>query len=219
MTSSSSFSIVFSGAVKAMFTPRISLPPLCRGLGGLEGSSQRSLQRNGTIRKTFSGGMAAIRRHSQCIAVKLQAVSVPFHSLSPENVLKVSLNSVSLSPPGRTLWWTWFVEPGRCSCSVWAQSPTVETLTSQPSESSCTPHRSCRPCSSTAQVRSMLTLYLMISYTITYVFLQHTIMDRIPVGAQFNNLCFWINNLYFQCSITHRTYTRKTRLMANTVNY
>ncbi|XP_026212504.1 unconventional myosin-XVIIIb isoform X2 [Anabas testudineus] len=61
------------GAVKAMFTPTISLPPLCRGLGGLEGSSQRSLQRNGTIRKTFSGGMAAIRRHSHCIAVKLQA--------------------------------------------------------------------------------------------------------------------------------------------------
>uniref|UniRef100_A0A3Q3WV61 Myosin motor domain-containing protein n=1 Tax=Mola mola TaxID=94237 RepID=A0A3Q3WV61_MOLML len=61
------------GVVKAMFTPRISVPPLCRGLGGLEGGSQRSLQRNGTIRKTFSGGMSAIRRHSQCIAVKLQA--------------------------------------------------------------------------------------------------------------------------------------------------
>uniref|UniRef100_H3D7U1 Myosin motor domain-containing protein n=1 Tax=Tetraodon nigroviridis TaxID=99883 RepID=H3D7U1_TETNG len=60
------------GAVKAMFSPRISLPPLCRGLGGLEGSSQRSLQRNGSIRKTFSGGMSAMRRHSQCIAVKLQ---------------------------------------------------------------------------------------------------------------------------------------------------
>uniref|UniRef100_A0A096MAQ4 Myosin XVIIIB n=1 Tax=Poecilia formosa TaxID=48698 RepID=A0A096MAQ4_POEFO len=59
--------------VKAMFTPRISLPPLCRGLAGLEGGSQRALQRNGIIRKTFSGGMAAIRRHSQCIAVKLQA--------------------------------------------------------------------------------------------------------------------------------------------------
>uniref|UniRef100_A0A665VUN8 Myosin motor domain-containing protein n=1 Tax=Echeneis naucrates TaxID=173247 RepID=A0A665VUN8_ECHNA len=57
----------------AMFTPTVSVPPLCRGLGGLEGSSQRSLQRNGTIRKTLSGGMAAIRRHSQCIAVKLQA--------------------------------------------------------------------------------------------------------------------------------------------------
>lgn len=62
--------------VKDMFTSRISVPPLCRGLGGLEGRSQRSLQRNGTIRKTFSGGMAAVRRHSQCISVKLQAVSV-----------------------------------------------------------------------------------------------------------------------------------------------
>ncbi|XP_044000663.1 unconventional myosin-XVIIIb-like isoform X1 [Gambusia affinis] len=61
------------GVVKAMFTRRISLPPLCRGLAGLEGGSQRALQRNGIIRKTFSGGMAAIRRHSQCIAVKLQA--------------------------------------------------------------------------------------------------------------------------------------------------
>ncbi|MED6247761.1 hypothetical protein ATANTOWER_016067 [Ataeniobius toweri] len=59
--------------VKTMFTSRIYLPPIYRGLGGLEGSSQRALQRNGTIRKTFSGGMAAIRRHSQCIAVKLQA--------------------------------------------------------------------------------------------------------------------------------------------------
>uniref|UniRef100_A0A3Q2CNT6 Myosin motor domain-containing protein n=1 Tax=Cyprinodon variegatus TaxID=28743 RepID=A0A3Q2CNT6_CYPVA len=62
-----------STCCSTMFTPRISLPPLCRGLGGLEGGSQRALQRNGTIRKTFSGGMAAIRRHSQCIAVKLQA--------------------------------------------------------------------------------------------------------------------------------------------------
>lgn len=66
-----------------MFTPRISLPPLCRGLGGLEGSSQRSLQRNGTIRKTFSGGMSAMRRHSQCIAVKLQTVSIRFQPLLP----------------------------------------------------------------------------------------------------------------------------------------
>ncbi|XP_017287758.1 unconventional myosin-XVIIIb isoform X2 [Kryptolebias marmoratus] len=61
------------GVVKAMFTPSISLTPLCRGLGGLEGSCQHALLRNSTIRKTFSGGMATIRRHSQCIAVKLQA--------------------------------------------------------------------------------------------------------------------------------------------------
>uniref|UniRef100_A0A3Q2Q8E1 Unconventional myosin-XVIIIb n=1 Tax=Fundulus heteroclitus TaxID=8078 RepID=A0A3Q2Q8E1_FUNHE len=61
------------GVIKTLFRPRISVPPLCRGLGGLEGGSQRALQRNGTIRKTFSGGMAAIRRYSHCIAVKLQA--------------------------------------------------------------------------------------------------------------------------------------------------
>ncbi|XP_073686333.1 unconventional myosin-XVIIIb-like [Garra rufa] len=61
------------GAVKALFSPRASIPPLCRGLGGVEGGSQRSLERCGTVRKTLSGGMAALRRHSQCIAVKLQA--------------------------------------------------------------------------------------------------------------------------------------------------
>ncbi|XP_056117414.1 unconventional myosin-XVIIIb-like isoform X3 [Rhinichthys klamathensis goyatoka] len=60
-------------AVKAVFGPRASVPPLCRGLGGVEGGSQRSLERSGTVRKTLSGGMAALRRHSQCIAVKLQA--------------------------------------------------------------------------------------------------------------------------------------------------
>uniref|UniRef100_A0A8C2BHU1 Myosin motor domain-containing protein n=1 Tax=Cyprinus carpio TaxID=7962 RepID=A0A8C2BHU1_CYPCA len=52
--------------------PRASMPPLCRGLGGVEGGSQRSLERCGTLRKTLSSGMASLRRHSQCIAVKLQ---------------------------------------------------------------------------------------------------------------------------------------------------
>uniref|UniRef100_A0A8C2H325 Myosin motor domain-containing protein n=1 Tax=Cyprinus carpio TaxID=7962 RepID=A0A8C2H325_CYPCA len=61
------------GAVKALFSPRASMPPLCRGLGGVEGGSQRSLERCGTLRKTLSSGMASLRRHSQCIAVKLQA--------------------------------------------------------------------------------------------------------------------------------------------------
>uniref|UniRef100_A0AAY4B1S9 Myosin motor domain-containing protein n=1 Tax=Denticeps clupeoides TaxID=299321 RepID=A0AAY4B1S9_9TELE len=59
--------------VKALFSPRASLPPLCRGLGGVEGGSQRSLERSSIIRKTFSAGLAAIRRHSHCISVKLQA--------------------------------------------------------------------------------------------------------------------------------------------------
>ncbi|KAL4609513.1 unconventional myosin-XVIIIb-like [Arapaima gigas] len=59
-------------AVKSLFGPRASVPPLCRGLGGVEGGSQRALQRSGIIRKTFSGGLAAVRRQSCCISVKLQ---------------------------------------------------------------------------------------------------------------------------------------------------
>lgn len=139
--------------VKAMFMPRISVPPLCRGLGGLEGASQRSLQRNGTIRKTFSGGMSAIRRHSQCISVKLQAVSMPLHALHPKNICQVSLFTVSVSLSScRMLLWTWFVVPGQCSCSVFMQRLAVEGLMFQHSEFSCSPHRSCQPCSSIAQV-------------------------------------------------------------------
>uniref|UniRef100_A0A8C1NDG2 Myosin XVIIIB n=1 Tax=Cyprinus carpio TaxID=7962 RepID=A0A8C1NDG2_CYPCA len=63
---------VLNATVKALFSPRASMPPLCRGLGGVEGGSQRSLERCGTLRKTLSSGMASLRRHSQCIAVKLQ---------------------------------------------------------------------------------------------------------------------------------------------------
>ncbi|XP_076842626.1 unconventional myosin-XVIIIb isoform X2 [Brachyhypopomus gauderio] len=62
-----------NGAVKALFGPRASVPALCRSLGGVEGGSQRSLERSGMVRKTFCGGMAAIRRNSRCIAIKLQA--------------------------------------------------------------------------------------------------------------------------------------------------
>ncbi|XP_048876504.1 LOW QUALITY PROTEIN: unconventional myosin-XVIIIb-like [Brienomyrus brachyistius] len=61
------------GVVKSLFGPRASVPPLCQGLGGVEGGSQRSLQRSGTVRKTLSGGLAAIRRHSSSVSVKLQA--------------------------------------------------------------------------------------------------------------------------------------------------
>ncbi|TTK47635.1 Unconventional myosin-XVIIIb [Bagarius yarrelli] len=59
-------------AIKALFASRASVPPLCRGLGGVEGGSQRFLERSGSVRKTFTGGMAAIRRYSHCISIKLQ---------------------------------------------------------------------------------------------------------------------------------------------------
>ncbi|XP_053542662.1 unconventional myosin-XVIIIb isoform X2 [Ictalurus punctatus] len=58
--------------VKALFAQRASVPPLSRCLGGVEGGSQRFLERSGNVRKTLTGGMAAIRRHSHCISIKLQ---------------------------------------------------------------------------------------------------------------------------------------------------
>ncbi|XP_057675064.1 unconventional myosin-XVIIIb-like isoform X1 [Corythoichthys intestinalis] len=60
-----------TACIKSMFgaSARASLAGVC----GLEGWSQRSLQRSSTIRKTLSGGAAALRRHSPCVAIKLQA--------------------------------------------------------------------------------------------------------------------------------------------------
>lgn len=146
--------LLLSGVVKALFTPRISLPPLCRGLGGLEGGSQRSLQRNGIIRKTLSGGMAAMRRHSQCISVKLQAVSKTSYTGAVGARGSACLSNCR-PPLCRMLWWTWSVEPGPCSCSASTQRATAGTSTCPRSESSCAPRRSCGPCSSTAQVRPL----------------------------------------------------------------
>ncbi|XP_061703740.1 unconventional myosin-XVIIIb-like isoform X3 [Syngnathoides biaculeatus] len=61
-------------SVKSMFgAAGVPVAPLCAGVCGLRGFGQRSLQRSGTVRKTLSGGAAALRRHSPCVAVKLQA--------------------------------------------------------------------------------------------------------------------------------------------------
>ncbi|XP_077442138.1 unconventional myosin-XVIIIb [Vanacampus margaritifer] len=62
-------------AVKSLFTPDAGWSRSGGGgdVCGLEGCSQRSLQRSSTIRKTLSGGAAALRSHSPCIAIKLQA--------------------------------------------------------------------------------------------------------------------------------------------------
>lgn len=41
---------------------------------GLEGISQLSLRRATSMRKTFSTGMAAVKKKSLCIQIKLQVV-------------------------------------------------------------------------------------------------------------------------------------------------
>ncbi|KAK6476370.1 unconventional myosin-XVIIIb-like [Huso huso] len=59
--------------VRSLFAPRSKVMSVCRSVGGLEGSSQQAMQRTGCVRKTFSSGLASVRRRSQCALVKLQA--------------------------------------------------------------------------------------------------------------------------------------------------
>ncbi|XP_041084913.1 unconventional myosin-XVIIIb-like isoform X2 [Polyodon spathula] len=59
--------------VRSLFAPRSKVMPVCRSVGGLEGSSQQVMQRTGCVRKTFSSGLASVRRRSPCALVKLQA--------------------------------------------------------------------------------------------------------------------------------------------------
>ncbi|KAK7929717.1 hypothetical protein WMY93_006112 [Mugilogobius chulae] len=93
--------------------PKISLPPLCRGLGGLEGSSQRSLQRNGTIRKTFSGEwqlfdalLNVIRRARpvflQCVSAKSEGGSFDVPALRVQLHSTQILSALQLYRTGNT---------------------------------------------------------------------------------------------------------------------
>lgn len=48
---------------------------LSGSIAGLEGSSQLALRRATSMRKTFTTGVAAVKKKSLCIQVKLQVVS------------------------------------------------------------------------------------------------------------------------------------------------
>lgn len=50
---------------------------LSGSIAGLEGGSQLALRRATSMRKTFTTGMAAVKKKSLCIQIKLQVVSVP----------------------------------------------------------------------------------------------------------------------------------------------
>lgn len=49
---------------------------LSGSIAGLEGGSQLALRRATSMRKTFTTGMAAVKKKSLCIQIKLQVVSV-----------------------------------------------------------------------------------------------------------------------------------------------
>lgn len=50
---------------------------LSGSIAGLEGGSQLALRRATSMRKTFTTGMAAVKKKSLCIQIKLQVVSEP----------------------------------------------------------------------------------------------------------------------------------------------
>ncbi|XP_071618902.1 unconventional myosin-XVIIIb isoform X2 [Heliangelus exortis] len=60
-------------AVQELVLPWRRGPGPCRGLAGLEGSSQAARHRNACLRRSFSTGLAAGRRRSVCAQLKLQA--------------------------------------------------------------------------------------------------------------------------------------------------
>lgn len=61
--------------LRSLFQARAKLPPVCRAVAGLEGTSQHALQRSCTVRKAFTSGFAAVRRKAPCSQIKLQMVS------------------------------------------------------------------------------------------------------------------------------------------------
>uniref|UniRef100_A0A8I4A376 Myosin XVIIIB n=1 Tax=Callithrix jacchus TaxID=9483 RepID=A0A8I4A376_CALJA len=58
--------------LRSLFQARAKLPPVCRAVGGLEGTSQQALQRSRMVRRTFASSLAAVRRKAPCSQIKLQ---------------------------------------------------------------------------------------------------------------------------------------------------
>uniref|UniRef100_A0A8C4TF98 Myosin XVIIIB n=1 Tax=Erpetoichthys calabaricus TaxID=27687 RepID=A0A8C4TF98_ERPCA len=59
--------------LRSLFTGHSKVLPVCRSVAGLEGTSQQVMHRAGCVRRTFSGNLAAARRHSACALIKFQA--------------------------------------------------------------------------------------------------------------------------------------------------
>nr|XP_056715098.1 unconventional myosin-XVIIIb [Euleptes europaea] len=58
--------------LKKLFLQRSKMPLVCRSVAGLDGGSQQTLQRVGSVRKTFTSSFAAVKKKSMCAQIKLQ---------------------------------------------------------------------------------------------------------------------------------------------------
>nr|XP_006984182.2 unconventional myosin-XVIIIb isoform X2 [Peromyscus maniculatus bairdii] len=55
-----------------LFQARARLPPVCRAVAGLEGTSQQALHRGRVVRRAFASNTAALKRKAPCAQIKLQ---------------------------------------------------------------------------------------------------------------------------------------------------
>lgn len=55
-----------------LFQARAKLPPVCRAVAGLEGTSQQALHRSCVVRRAFASSVAALKRKAPCAQIKLQ---------------------------------------------------------------------------------------------------------------------------------------------------
>lgn len=61
--------------LQSLFQARAKLPPVCRAVAGLEGTSQQALHRSRVVRRAFASSLAAVKRKAPCAQIKLQMVS------------------------------------------------------------------------------------------------------------------------------------------------
>ncbi|GAB1290007.1 Myosin XVIIIb [Apodemus speciosus] len=58
--------------LQSLFQARAKLPPVCRAVAGLEGTSQQALHRSRLVRRAFASSLAAVKRKAPCTQIKLQ---------------------------------------------------------------------------------------------------------------------------------------------------
>lgn len=75
---------------------------LSGSIAGLEGSSQLALRRATSMRKTFTTGVAAVKKKSLCIQVKLQVVSRREGDGTPRDAPLLPLRLLTRAPSPRT---------------------------------------------------------------------------------------------------------------------
>ncbi|XP_007946175.1 unconventional myosin-XVIIIb [Orycteropus afer afer] len=92
-----------------LFQSRLKLPPICRAVAGLEGTSQQALQRIRAVRRTFASSLAAVKRKATCTQIKLQMDALTsvikrsqlhfIHCLVTNPVVESRGRQGSLTPP------------------------------------------------------------------------------------------------------------------------